>query len=65
MTVPVAESLRIHEVSNDAGGLSRYPLLMAVPVAFGLLALQCLANVLRAALTIRAERPQAEPGRAA
>ena len=40
VTVPVAaKSLRIHEVSNDAGGLSRYPLLMAVPVAFGLLAL--------------------------
>lgn len=55
VTVPVAaESLRIHEVSNDAGGLARYPLLMAVPVAFGLLALQGFANVVRAALTIRA-----------
>ena len=56
VTVPVAaESLRIREISNDAGGLARYPLLMAVPVAFGLLALQCLANVLRAAFTIRAD----------
>ncbi|MEC7232069.1 MAG: TRAP transporter small permease subunit [Planctomycetota bacterium] len=67
VTVPVAsEALRIHEVSNDAGGLPRYPLLMAVPLAFGLLALQGLANVVRAAAALRPGAPaDDEPSEAA
>lgn len=58
VTVPVAaEAVRIREVSNDAGGLLRYPLLAAVPVAFVLVSLQALANVVRAAATLRGGAP--------
>lgn len=58
VTLPVAiESVRVREVSNDAGGLLRYPLLAAVPVAFVLIALQVLANILRAGATLRGRAP--------
>lgn len=56
VTAPTAaESLRRLEVSPDAGGLLRYPLMLAVPVAFGLLALQGVAEVLRAVGTLGAD----------
>ena len=43
----VADSVRIREVSNDPGGLVRWPLKVAVPVAFGLLLLQALSEVVK------------------
>jgi len=48
-----AESLRISEVSPDPGGLPRWPIKAVLPVAFTLLALQGLANTLRAAGELR------------
>jgi len=53
-TVPAAaQSVAVREVSNDAGGLWRWPLKLAVPVAFGLLGLQGLANAARSLSVIR------------
>jgi TRAP-type mannitol/chloroaromatic compound transport system permease small subunit len=48
-----AESLRIGEVSPDPGGLSRWPIKAVLPIAFALLALQGVANTLRAASQLR------------
>jgi TRAP-type mannitol/chloroaromatic compound transport system permease small subunit len=42
-----AESWRIGEVSSNAGGLVRWPVKLVLPLGFGLLALQGLAEVLR------------------
>ncbi len=62
-TVPAAaESLHLGEVSNDAGGLLRWPLKMAIPVAFGLLALQGIANSVRAFAVIRSGKAQIPSG---
>ena len=56
VTVPSAiESVRVREMSADAGGLPRYPLQILVPVAFGLLALQVIAELIRATHTLRSE----------
>ena len=48
-----AESLRIGEVSPDPGGLSRWPIKAVLPIAFALLALQGVANTMRAASQLR------------
>ena len=48
-----SESLRIGEVSPDPGGLSRWPIKAVLPVAFTLLALQGVANTVRAAHVLR------------
>ena len=48
-----AESLRIREISPDPGGLPRWPIKAVLPLAFTLLALQGLANTLRAAGELR------------
>ncbi len=42
-----AESWAIGETSPDAGGLARWPIRLAIPVGFGLLFLQGVAEVLR------------------
>ena len=42
-----AESYAIGETSPDAGGLSRWPIKLAIPVGFALLALQGLAESLK------------------
>jgi len=44
-----AESWRLREGSPDAGGLARYPLKTVIPIAFGLLALQGIAEAIRRA----------------
>ena len=44
-----AESWRLREGSPDAGGLPRYPLKAVIPIAFGLLALQGVAEAIRRA----------------
>lgn len=61
-TVPAAaKSYGLREVSNDAGGLWRWPLKMVVPAAFGLLALQGLANGWRSWRILRGAGEGSEP----
>ena len=47
------DSWRIHEQSPDPGGLPRWPLKATVPVAFALLALQGVSEVIKRALFLR------------
>lgn len=47
------QSWRVREVSNDPGGLARYPLKMVIPIAFGLLALQGFSEVIKRAAILR------------
>ena len=57
----VVNSYRIHEYSSDAGGLLRWPIKLMIPLGFGLLALQGVAEIIKRtaiALGIR------EPGKA-
>lgn len=62
-----AESWRIGEVSSNAGGLLRWPVKLVLPLGFGLLALQGLAEMVRRAamlagaipLSTQYERPAA------
>jgi len=58
------ESLRIHEVSADAGGLPRWPIKFAVPAAFALLILQGLAETIKRIAFLRGALPPParEPG---
>lgn len=57
VTVPAAaESFRIREMSPDPGGLARWPIKMIVPLAFSLLALQGVANTVRAMAVLRRTR---------
>ncbi len=49
----VVESWAVLEVSPDPGGLPRYPLLTVIPVAFLLLALQGLAQLVRSVSALR------------
>ncbi len=41
------ESLRIHEVSQNDGGLIRWPIKLAIPVGFVLLSLQGVAEIIK------------------
>ena len=43
----VVESFQQHELSPSAGGLIRWPIKAALPVGFGLLAMQGLAEIFR------------------
>ncbi len=56
----VEQSWALREGSPDPGGLPRYPVKALVPVAFGLLALQGVAEVVRAAAQLRGEEPVAD-----
>ena len=40
-------SFDIHEMSSDSGGLVRWPVRLLIPVAFGLLALQGLSEIVK------------------
>jgi len=40
-------SFHIHEMSSDSGGLVRWPVRLLIPVAFGLLALQGLSEIVK------------------
>ena len=66
MSIPmVTNSIRIAEYSSDAGGLLRWPVKIMIPIGFGLLALQGVAELIKktaVALEIRSpgkayERP--------
>ncbi|MEL6616437.1 MAG: TRAP transporter small permease subunit [Bacteroidota bacterium] len=56
----VTHSVAVREVSLDPGGLPRWPVKAMAPLAVGLLALQGLAQIAKAAVTLR-QKP--EPGR--
>ena len=43
----VVNSIRIWEHSSDAGGLLRWPIKIMIPLGFGLLALQALAEIVK------------------
>jgi len=62
MSIPIfLNSYRIHEYSSDPGGLLRWPIKLMIPLGFGLLALQGVAEIIKRtaiALGIR------EPGKA-
>jgi len=61
-TWPVAwQSFTEREGSPDPGGLPRWPLKLAVPVAFVLLTLQGLAEAARRALALAAPHPAPTP----
>ncbi|MEZ6017673.1 MAG: TRAP transporter small permease subunit [Planctomycetota bacterium] len=51
------------EGSPDPGGLPRWPLKLCVPLAFGLLTLQGLAEAVRRATALRAAPPTEGPSR--
>ena len=51
------ESWRIGEVSSNAGGLLRWPVKLALPIGFGLLALQGAAEMLRRAAMLAGSIP--------
>lgn len=54
VSVPAAlESIQRGEVSPDPGGLLRWPIKAVLPAAFVLLALQGIANTLRAAAVLK------------
>jgi TRAP-type mannitol/chloroaromatic compound transport system permease small subunit len=41
------ESYAIHEMSNNAGGLLRWPVKLLIPIGFALLALQGLSEIIK------------------
>ena len=56
----VAASIRIGEYSSDAGGLLRWPVKIMVPIGFGLLGLQGIAEIVKKLAVARGLR---EPGK--
>jgi TRAP-type mannitol/chloroaromatic compound transport system permease small subunit len=52
-----AESWRINEVSSNAGGLLRWPVKLVLPLGFGLLALQGIAEMVRRAAMLSGAIP--------
>ena len=62
MSIPsVVNSFRIWEMSSDAGGLLRWPMKATIPLGFGLLALQGLAEIFKKLAVATGVR---EPGKA-
>jgi TRAP-type mannitol/chloroaromatic compound transport system permease small subunit len=57
----VAASWRIREVSPDPGGLPRYPIKALILVAFGLLVLQGLAEIVKQVAILRGAPVRARP----
>lgn len=53
----VAESIRIQEMSPDAGGLLRWPIKLAIPVGFALLSLQGLSEIIKRIAFLRGIGP--------
>lgn len=60
---PVLDSFRIHEMSNNAGGLIRWPVKILVPIGFTLLSLQALSEIIKrvAFLAGRGPDPRVSP----
>ena len=62
MSIPsVVNSFRIGEMSSDAGGLLRWPMKLTIPLGFGLLALQGIAEIIKKLAVATGVR---EPGKA-
>ena len=57
MSIPmVVNSIRIWEHSSDPGGLLRWPIKICIPLGFGLLALQGLAEIVKKTAVARGLR---------
>lgn len=62
----LVESLRINEMSPDAGGLARWPIKLLLPLGFGLLLLQGISEIIKRIgvltgdYTLPAEKPAEE-----
>ena len=54
----VADSVATLEQSPDPGGLPRWPIKLVVPLAFGLLLLQSVAEVLRRLAVLAGANPE-------
>lgn len=62
MSIPsLVNSFRIGEMSSDAGGLLRWPMKATIPLGFGLLALQGVAEIIKKLAVATGVR---EPGKA-
>ena len=62
-TLPAVEaSWALREGSPDPGGLPRYPVKALVPVAFALLLVQGVSEIIKAVARLRGEAPPAPPG---
>jgi TRAP-type mannitol/chloroaromatic compound transport system permease small subunit len=57
----VRNSFHINEMSSDAGGLLRWPIKLMIPLGFGLLALQGVAEIIKKLAVAQGLR---EPGKA-
>lgn len=57
----VGQSIAILEQSPDPGGLPRWPIKLAIPVAFGLLALQGVAQAIKAAAVLTGDLDRHRP----
>ena len=55
-----AASWAVGEMSPDAGGLSRWPIKLAIPVGFALLGLQGIAEVIKRAAFLAGHAPLAQ-----
>lgn len=55
-----AESYAIGETSPDAGGLLRWPVRLAIPLGFGLLALQGISETIKRAAFLAGKAPLAD-----
>lgn len=53
----VSSSIAVWEQSSDYGGLPRWPLKLAIPVAFGLLALQGVSELIKRVAFLRGAGP--------
>jgi len=61
LSIPmVTNSVRINEMSSDAGGLLRWPIKLVIPLGFLLLAVQGVAEIIKKLAVARGLRP---PGR--
>ena len=56
----VRNSWAVHELSPDPGGLPRYPIKTMILVAFGLLALQGISEVIKHVAALRGQLPADE-----
>ncbi len=56
-------SWKIHEMSSDPSGLPRYPIKTVVPVAFVLLFLQGISQLIKCVAVIRGDRVPESPAR--
>lgn len=55
-----ADSFMVNETSPDAGGLSRWPIKLAIPAGFALLALQGVAEIIKRAAYLAGLAPLPE-----